>query len=61
MKIILIPRCDKCPHGAQWNLEATKYMCGLKTKLNKNTKTIPEWCPLQDAMKVIKKVLNNSR
>jgi len=55
MKIILVAGCSNCPHGAQWNLEGTEYMCGKKTKINPD-KNIPEWCPLMEAAEFLKKV-----
>ena len=60
MKIILIPHCKKCPHGAQWNLDATEYLCGLKMKINYDKDKIPkDFCPLQDAEEVIKKLMKS--
>jgi hypothetical protein len=60
MKIILIPTCSKCPHGAQWNLDATEYMCGLKAKINYDKDKIPEYCPLGDAKDFAKKIIENA-
>ena len=56
MKIILIAGCTTCPHGAQWNLDHTEYMCDQLTKINKNPKRPLSDCPLDDAVETIKKL-----
>ena len=57
MKIIMVPGCVKCPHGALWELDGKQYMCSAKLKVNPNGFKAPEWCPLQDALQVIKELV----
>ena len=60
MKIILIAGCTTCPHGTQWNLEHTEYLCTQLQKINKTPKqTFPD-CPLDDAVETIKKLTSNA-
>ncbi len=59
MKIILIAGCSTCPHGAQWNLDGTEFMCSKLTAVNEQPgQPLPE-CPLDDAMEKIKEIVKN--
>lgn len=57
MKIIIIAGCTTCPHGTQWNLEGTEFMCSELTKVNMTPEKPLESCPLDDAAKKIKEIL----
>jgi len=57
MKIILIPSCSKCPHGAMWDLDGKQYMCAELRKVNTSgDKTILDSCKLQDAFQVLREL-----
>ena len=38
MKVITITGCWDCPHGRQWNLDHTEYICTIHNKINKTPK-----------------------
>lgn len=59
MKIIKVAGCSLCPHGALWDLDTRKYMCGKLVRLNDNVPPYPpEWCPLEDAIQFVKEIVN---
>lgn len=48
MKIITIDHCGECPHN-KFNLFRVKNYCKLmEMKQILETKTIPDWCPLEN-------------